>query len=906
MKILFSIHYFTNPGQQIYLCGSPEIMGKWNSANALPMNYMHYGLWQIEINIEESAGDPEYKYLLKDEFGFEMWEDGPNRNVKRSETNKSVCFANETWRLPSVEEKVLYTSAFSKVLMRPRAEAKSINLATAKKTLQFKIQVPRIGNKYRVCVLGNTPQLGDWDIKNPFVLGCGEDFPLWTGSIDVSGIKKPLHYKYGIYNIEKKMAVTLEEGHDRELNTLPQKEKEYHYIQSDERFRYPLGNWKAAGVAVPVFSLRTDKGFGAGDFRDLIDFIDWAKQANLKMIQLLPVNETIATHSWLDSYPYKSISVFALHPIYLNLEKLGTPKDKKIVAEYNEHRVRLNKETDVNYPEVLDLKSRYYKIIFDQVKDEFFTSAEYKAFFNQNKDWLVPYAAYAFLRDKNDTADFRKWSEHCIYKKKDIEKLCSPDSPDWDDISIHYFLQFHLDKQLSEASKYAHEKGVVLKGDIPIGISPNSVEAWTEPHLFNLNAQAGAPPDDFSAKGQNWGFPTYNWGAMQKEGYSWWRKRLHKMEEYFDAYRIDHILGFFRIWEIPLHAVEGLLGYFNPSIPMSAQEIEQYGIHFDYNRLVMPYIHEHILHPIFGDWVKEVKKKFLDSSGLGSYTMKEAFNTQQKVNQYFLKDIEEEELTDKDRQIRNGLFDLIANVLFVQTGENEWHPRIAFHFTSSYADLDAYTKERLNQIYTHYYYKRHDDFWYHKGMEKLPAIISASKMLVCGEDLGMVPECVPPVMKQLGILSLEIQRMSKNPKKIYAHPADAPYMSVCTTSTHDMPTIRGWWESNREAIQQFFNRELGNFGEAPYFAEPWLCQQMITQHLYSPAMWTTFPIQDLLAMDGDLRWKETHREQINQPSNVRHHWKYRMHQSIDELKSSENFNKLLQTLIEQSGRNTDY
>jgi 4-alpha-glucanotransferase len=393
---------------------------------------------------------------------------------------------------------------------------------------------------------------------------------------------------------------------------------------------------------------------------------------------------------------------------------------------------------------------------------------------------------------------------------------------------------------------------------------------------------------------------------MEKENFSWWKMRLQKMSEYFDAYRIDHILGFFRIWEIPLHAVEGLLGHFNPAMPMSADEIEGYGISFDYDRMVKPYIRHHLLEPLFGNNTQEVIDNFLNSTGNRTYQMKDAFSTQLKVNQYFLKDIDEEDLKGKNRKIRDGLFELIENVLFIQTGENEWHPRITLQLTSSYAELDEYVKAQLNILYTHYFYQRHDDFWHEKGMEKLPRIISASNMLVCGEDLGMVPDCVPPVMNRLAILSLEIQRMSKNPHRKFAHPSDAPYLSVCTTSTHDMSTIRGWWEEDREAIQKFYNVELGNYGEAPYFAEPWVCQQMITQHIYSPAMWTTFPIQDLLAMDGKLRWEDTHQEKINEPSNVRHKWKYRMFQTIKDLLNAKDFNHLLKSLIQQSGRDTDY
>jgi 4-alpha-glucanotransferase len=378
------------------------------------------------------------------------------------------------------------------------------------------------------------------------------------------------------------------------------------------------------------------------------------------------------------------------------------------------------------------------------------------------------------------------------------------------------------------------------------------------------------------------------------------------MADYFDTYRIDHILGFFRIWEIPSDAVEALLGHFNPALPLTAKEISNYGIYFNYERFAKPYIRYHILKPLFGKDTETVINDFLDDLGHNHFRLKEEFNTQQKINQHFLKGIEEEDLDEDNRKIRDGLFDLAANVLFVCTGDDQWHPRISMQKTSSFAELDDWTKEQLNGLYNDYFYKRHNEFWYQKGMEKLPIIVSVGNMLVCGEDLGMIPDCVPKAMKELGILSLEIQRMPKNPKIQFAHPANAPYLSVCTTSTHDMSTIRGWWEEDRAKIQLFHNQELGNFGQAPYFAEPWICQQVITQHLYSPAMWVTIPIQDLIAIDRDFRWEKTHAEQINYPANVRHKWRFRMKQSIEELKKAKKFNELLKGLIQASGRNSNY
>ncbi len=901
MEIRFKIHYQTQPGEQICICGTGSFLGHWDATKALRLNYVPGGFWETTLTLPKGLKELEYSYLLLDDNGNFSWEWGSPRRLNISEIGCGIFYLHENWRAPENREKVLYSSAFSRVIMQPDTGLTG-HAAKGKKILKFRIPVPRIGKGQQICVSGNNESLGNWNKSSPLLLSCGDEFPVWTGSMDAENLKLPLLYKYGVFDTKNKEIIQLEEGPNRNIDSLPEPE-EYTYLRSDEGYNYPDVGWRGAGVAVPVFSLRSDKGFGIGEFSDLIEFIDWAKSVGMKMVQILPVNETIATHSWLDSYPYKSISVIALHPVYLNIQKMGELKDKSLMEEYALKQKELNSKMSVDYPTVHSIKSRYYKLLFDQEKETFFKQADYKEFFEKNKDWLVPYAAFAYLRDKNKTADFRKWKEYSKYNRKEIEKFCRPGSKEWDDISVHYFLQYHLDRQLREVAEYARANGVVLKGDIPIGISPNSVEAWTEPHLFNLDSQAGAPPDSFSIKGQNWGFPTYNWARMATDNYAWWKMRLQKMAEYFDAYRIDHILGFFRIWEIPADAVEGLLGAFNPALPLSAGEIQGFGINFDYDRLIKPYIRQHIVEKMFGEYAGEVFETFLEHAGHGAYKMKEQFDTQKKVNLHFLEDIEEEELPEKNRKIRGGLFDLIANVLFVQTGYDQYHPRITLQYTSSYAELDDITKDRINQLYNHFFYRRHDEFWYHKGMEKLPAIIAASNMLVCGEDLGMVPDCVHPVMDRLAILRLIIQRMPSNHKIKFAHPADAHYLSVCTTSTHDMATIRGWWEEDRKTTQLFFNQEMGNFGEAPLHAEPWVCQQMITQHMYSPAMWTVFPVQDLIALDEEVRWKETHLEKINEPSNVRHHWKYRMFQSIDNLKKSERLNKLIKKLVEDSGRN---
>jgi len=905
MNIHFFIHYHTHPGQQIYVSGSSKELGAWDTSKAFELHYSGDGIWKGRTAIKEAGEQVRYQYILKNDNGVDHKEWGKVRSIKTNGPSKDNILLYDTWHWPGKEEKALNSDAFQKVIMAPDVKLKG-RTSRAAKQLEFRIRVPRIGNQFQLCVLGNQKAIGNWNYENAIRLAYDQDTGDWRASVDISKLKGKVEYKYGIYNASSNKLITLEEGYNRSFELPYPDVSSYTCIKSDAGFNYGLGEWKGAGVSVPVFSLRSLNSYGIGEFQDLIPFISWAKKVGLKMVQILPVNENIAYHNWLDSYPYKSISVVALHPVFLNPEKMGRLQDEKQMRDFEELRLKLNKEKSVDYPRVMALKSRYYKMLFDQEKKKIFTSKAYKDFFKENEDWLIPYAAYAFLRDKNKTPDYKKWGKFSKYDKKKIEQLSKAGSADRDDVMIHYFIQFHLDLQLQEVTNYARKNGVVLKGDIPIGISPNSVEAWTEPHLFNLDGQAGAPPDDFAVKGQNWGFPTYKWEEMSKENFDWWKFRLQKMGQYFDAYRIDHILGFFRIWEIPMDAVEGILGHFNPALPLSADEMGQSGVQFDYDRYVKPYIRYHILYEHFGLFMHEVIEKYLDDFGYDVFSLKAEFDTQQKINDHFLKGIEEEQLTVKQRKIRNGLFNLVSNVIFLELGEDQWHPRVNMHSTSSYMELDDHSKMKLDMIYNDFYYRRHNDFWHQKGMEKLPAIISASEMLVCGEDLGMVPDCVPPIMDALDILTLEIQRMPKNPDKEFAHPADAPYLSVCTTSTHDMSTIRGWWESNREAIQRFYNLELGNNGEAPFYGEPWICQQILTQHLFSSAMWTIFPVQDLLAIDGSLRWDETHEEQINVPSDVRHHWKFRMYQSIEELEGAKEFNELLKTLIRESGRNSDF
>ena len=696
----------------------------------------------------------------------------------------------------------------------------------------------------------------------------------------------------------RKKLVRFEEGENRILQK--NENETVLTIIHDGFVQCPVVNWKGAGVAIPVFSLRSKKSFGVGEFTDIPLLIDWAKQTGLQLIQLLPVNDTTAMHNWHDSYPYAAISAFALHPLYINLEKVAGKNFVHIVKPLKKKQKQLNELAVFDYEQVMKFKWSVLKELYLASKDVFKNDLDYFEFFELNRHWLVPYAAFSYLRNKNNTPDFNQWKNHKIYNESEIQKLVSPSRSHYDEIAFFYFVQYHLHLQMKSAVDYAHRQKIVLKGDIPIGIHRYGCDAWANPSLYYMNEQSGAPPDDFAVKGQNWGFPTYNWVKMKEDGFKWWRLRFDQMSNYFDAFRIDHILGFFRIWSIPLHAVEGILGRFVPAIPIDISEFQSNNIWFDYDRYCKPFITDEILGWICNEHANYIKEHFLETTSYGQYRLRDEFSTQKKVAQYFAQNSFE-----GGDEIKHCLFDLISNVILLEeenSGGHKFHFRIEMKNTSSFQQLENNTKERLQELYINYFYHRQDDFWRKEALKKLPQLKRSTNMLICGEDLGMVPHCVPEVMKELGILSLEIERMPKDPKTEFFHPNDSPYLAVVTPSTHDMSTIRGWWEEDRGKTQRFYKFMLGHYGQAPFYCEPWINKEIVLQHLYSPAMWSIFLLQDLLGINGKIRRENPNDERINIPSDPNHFWQYRMHLNLEDLLKENEFNEEIKKYVKESGR----
>ena len=623
---------------------------------------------------------------------------------------------------------------------------------------------------------GNTTELGLWNpnkaVKMEYV-GSG----IWSVCVETHGrasLPQPTEYKYFIRENDQ---IRWEDGPNR---ILPEgKDRVWDWFGLTER-------QTMKGVAVPLFSLRTEDDFGIGEFADLPKLGDWCVANGMKIIQILPVNDTTAHYDWHDSYPYNAISAFALNPIYLNLEQLNafssidSQGNDMVEKAFKRMRTMLNKKDALDYPKVLKAKWKYFQIAFEQQWEMLKETPDFQQFVKENEDWLTDYAQYCAERDGNGT-------------------------------EIHLFLQYHCDKQLREAVKALHDKGLLLKGDIPIGVNPSGVDVKSYPNLFNLDVQVGAPPDDFSAEGQNWGFPSYNWETMAKDGYAWWQRRLQVMARYFDAYRIDHILGFFRIWEIPKTAKSGLLGHFSPALPMSVEEIESQGFHFV-----------------------------------------------------------------KSKHVKKGV-----DTLFIPAPneKDKYIPRIELQKTEAYQALDEEQKQAIDALYEDFYFHRHNDFWKQKALEKLPALVNATPMVACGEDLGMIPACVPEVMQQLGIMSLEVHRMPKVFGHQFVQTEDLPENCVYTTGTHDMPTLRGWLEEDRVRTRQF----LDSLDLDDRKITGKTIKKIMDLHEDSPAKWNIYPLQDLLDLD-EKNWSPNPvDDQINVPANAKNQWKWRMKMNLEAL-----------------------
>ena len=890
MTVQFNIEYKAMFGEQIVVNIQTE-----EGELKLPLKTTDGERWACDWCVESPEKSYTYYYSVEREGKAVKTEWLMIKHQLDVNARKAAVYTlYDHWKaMPG--DSYLYSSAFTDCINHQVPQ--EMKPETGSKIVRLIVRAPQLRDGERLGVLGADKALGAWDVQKILPM-TQHTYNEWVADIDATHLEgSHLEFKFVAFR-NAKNELLWETSMNRTVDLPEMKAGELVSYELDQAF-FALYNRKLAGTQVPVFSLRTRKSAGIGDFGDLKAMIDFVASTGQKVLQLLPINDTTITHTWTDSYPYSCISVFAIHPQYANLHALPELKDAKARAEAEKTCAELNALDKIDYEKVNDFKINYLRQIFNQEGEKMMKTAEYKAFFQDTELWLVPYAQYSYLRDKNGTADFNQWPDRQVWDEAERKALTDPKTAAYKNVAFFYFVQFVLDRQMQEAHEYAKAKSVILKGDIPIGVNRNGCDVWMEPKYFNLNGQAGAPPDDFSVNGQNWGFPTYNWFEMLKDGCQWWNRRFQNMARYFDAYRIDHVLGFFRIWEIPVSSVYGLLGQFAPALAMSREEIESYGLHFQEDRFIRPFITDWVLDRVFHERAGEVKEKYLDRLDDERYQMKPEVNTQRKVEALFADATDEKELW-----LRDGLYALISDVLFVRdhTNPGVFHPRISAQLDFIYESLYDNDKAAFNRLYNDYFYRRNNQFWYQEAMKKLPKLVQATRMLVCAEDLGMVPDCVPWVMDELKILSLELQSMPKDPSVKFGHLSRNPYRSVCTISSHDMPTLRMWWDENIQRTQEYYNTMLYRQGPAPHPLPGWLASDIISRHLTSPSMLCILSIQDWLATDEALRLPDADAERINIPANPKHYWRYRMHLNIEDLAADKRFVQNITEMISQSGR----
>ncbi|KVI12197.1 Carbohydrate-binding-like fold [Cynara cardunculus var. scolymus] len=811
VNVRFRIPYYTQWGQSLVVCGSEPVLGSGNVKKGLLLTPFHEGdelIWGGSLAVPAGFQSEYNYYVVDDERNVIRWEVGNKRKLVLPVgiENGKVVELHDLWLNGS--DSLPSKSAFKNVIFR-----KSSKLAIEKPLgtiqnklddedsiiLQFKICCPNIADGTSVIVFSSNLS-SKLLYKHIYVIGSSEELGRWKVH---DGLK--LNY--------------VEYGSNREITVDISASGPNYLILSDGMMREMP--WRGAGVAIPMFSVRSEDDVGVGEFLDLKLVVDWAVDSGFHLLQLLPINDTSVHKMWWDSYPYRD-------------------------TEGNERARRKD------YEATMATKLSIAKKIFDLEKDLILNSSNFKNFLTENEEWLNPYAAFCFLRDFFETSDHSQWGT---------------------------FSQFSKDK-LSEAAEYAKEKGVVLKGDLPIGVDRNSVDTWVYPNLFRMNTATGAPPDYFDKNGQNWGFPTYNWEEMSKDNYAWWRARLSQMANYFTAYRIDHILGFFRIWELPEHAMTGLVGKFRPSIPLSQEELEKEGV-WDFDRLSKPYILQEFLQEKFGpSWIV-VASHFMNEFQKNRYEFKDDCNTERKIAAKLKSLVEKSLLLESEEKLRRDLFDLLQNIVLIRDPEDprSFYPRF---------NLED-TKNIFRRLYYDYYFQRQESLWRQNAMKTLPALLNSSDMLACGEDLGLIPSCVHPVMQELGLIGLRIQRMPSEADLDFGIPSQYGYMTVCAPSCHDCSTLRAWWEEDEERRRLFFKTMVGSDSLPPKQCVPEIAYFVLRQH-------------DLLALKEEYTTRPAVEETINDPTNPKHYWRFRVHVTMETLLKDAELTTAIKGLVCGSAR----
>jgi len=644
-----------------------------------------------------------------------------------------------------------------------------------------------------------------------------------------------------------------------------------------------------SGILVPVSALRSADSCGCGEFLDLIDLVAWCNETKLDLIQLLPVNDTGD-----DSSPYSALSAFALHPLYIRIQdlaeytKLEKPKREKIDQKMKILGLGKEAESRFNYKKVLDTKLSILESLFFEMHAEIAKDPEFKKWIQINP-WVEEYAAFRTLKRLHNSEGWQLWRPEYRFGNKDVIQRIWKDKENGDLCRFFAWVQFKLEDQFLQVAAYAKKMGVVLKGDIPILMNEDSADIWAQGQNFLLDLRAGAPPDMFSALGQNWGFPIYNWDYLEKHDYAWWRARLKQADKFYEAYRIDHVLGFFRIWTIDKHQKDGLLGYFYPSIFISRNDLFSLG--FDEGRikwLSEPHISGWKIRENFGMRAIEILGRCFSRIGNEDLYL---FKPEIKGE----KDIIDLPLMEQEK---NALLEMFRNRALLNIEENLYSPTWNFRDCDRYQGLNDGEKQAFEDLQARRA-QESEVLWKKQGYKLLSFMKTTVDMLACAEDLGVIPNCVPETLKDLEILGLKIPRWAREWHKAgepHISGSDYPFLSVCAPSVHDTSTLREWWETDANAAKFWQDWDFeGNFSSK---YSPEVAKKVIQKILDCNAAICVFQIQDLFALRDEYRVSDASKERVNIPGTVQaSNWSYRIPMLISELLENKSFTKDISELV---------
>jgi 4-alpha-glucanotransferase len=646
-----------------------------------------------------------------------------------------------------------------------------------------------------------------------------------------------------------------------------------------------MTNKRVTGVVVPVGALRGKQSVGVGEFLDLIELAELCKKMNIGLIQILPVNDT-----GYESSPYSALTAFALHPLYLRLKEMPEAKEKSYTQKLAAIQKSFEGETRFPYEKILRAKMELLREMYQSHKKEILQrgkeDGDLSKWIDKNP-WVKVYAVFRQLKEVNDEKSWKEWEQYQKITQEEIETIWS--NPDLQE--EHFFwvwLQEALDVQFSKAAKYVSDAGIILEGDLPILMNEDSADVWAYPQFFRQDLSAGAPPDMYSPDGQNWGFPIYDWAAQKNDGYSWWKKRLREAEKYYGAYRIDHVLGFFRIWANRKEDYSAILGRYVPSLPYTKEDFAKLGA--DDSRIRW-FSQPHISTAEIDEALSVIQDEYIRNQN------------RKKISHELLERIDNEELwlfkpivTGEKYLWSLGLTNEAASFLV-----NAWHNRMFLEYEKHYFSLT------WNYRLTKAYQSLNDDerniledlialksshsetIWEEEGRKLLQTLTFSSSMLPCAEDLGAVPSCVPKVLTELKILGLRVVRWFRDwgeDGQPYVPFYDYPELSVCTPAVHDSSCVREWWE--READQAAFCKFIGE--DLPSEYNPETAKIILSKIAGAASRFRVFQIQDLLHLSSKWYAGDAAVERINIPGQTNSfNWTYRLPASIEEISSDNDF-----------------